>query len=668
MNFYGLSDADLSKQIHDKWKKGRETQQDWRKEAKEDFNFAASHQWDEQDIAKMQAEQRPMVTFNRCNVIISSILGMEANQRNETAYFARENADSMLSDAVSAVADWVQEYGEFEQEDAQAFEDMLTCGMGWSETRMDYETDLDGKILRETVSPFEMAWDTSARKRNLADASWIARGKRMTLDEIKENWPKAEDFIAAETFETEEDDEVDFINRNNRYAGNASKDSDSKTVKPIVIQFQWYEKTNIIRTVRQDTGKFIELPDKKDIQDKLDEDKVTYAKQPKRVYYQAFAVGSVLLEKSLSPCQTGFTFKCITGKRDMVNNQWYGLMRLMKDPQRWANKFLSSFMDIINSNSKGGVMYEEGSVRDIRKFEDNWSKADSAIPVANGALSGGRIEPKPDAKYPQAVDRLLQFAISSVYDVSGVNLELLGMTDRDQPGVVEETRKKSAYTILAPFFDSYRAYRKSAGITLLEYITKFLPVPRIYEVLEDKLKPIAEQVKSVDLKQINVVVAESPQSDNNKQFVWAFAAQIIPSLIKMGIPVPPEILDYTPLPAALVETWKQTLNGGAGNPQAMMAQMKQQMGQMQQMMAQMQQENAKLKIQENVRMKEAQDKKELSVAEFELKKAETVFDMELKQQELQNKLVLERIKTDADIALEKEKVQVMATAGGRNEK
>jgi hypothetical protein len=315
-------------------------------------------------------------------------------------------------------------------------------------------------------------------------------------------------------------------------------------------------------------------------------------------------------------------------------------------------------MDIINSNSKGGVMYEQGAVLDVKKFEENWAKADSAIAVAPGALAGNRILPKPDTKYPQAIDHLLQFAVSSIYDAPGVNLELLGMADRDQPGVVETSRKKSAYTILAPFFDSLKSYRKEAGVALLEYIKEYLPERRIQEVLEEKLKPYAPMVKQIDLRQINVVVTESPQSDNNKEFVWAFASQIVPALLKLGLPVPPSILEYTPLPAALVEDWKKAISGG--NPEQAAIQMKQQMQQMQQMMQQYQQEILKLKAQEQVKLTEIQNKKELGAAELEIEKTKLAIETEARITELQQKFALEKAKLEADIMLEKAKLEMQS--------
>lgn len=577
MNLYKEQDIDIAKSIEKLYKESRDRQKDWREEAEECFNFVAGNQWDEQDIEKLSEEGRPVITFNRCNAIVSAILGMEANQRQEVSYRQRGTQDGMITEAVDTVANWVRDYAYIEQEEAQAFEDMLVVGMGWTESRIDYDVDLDGKIVRENVYCMEMAWDSSSRKRNLSDAKWVARGKKMTMDEIKAEWPDAEITISEQDLKNgEETTKVDYVEVENRYQNENASNGKEKS-KPTVIQFQWYESRPIVRLGNPITGEIKEL-DEKDFKAKKQEIEslgIPYIKQKKRKYYQAFVCGGTLLEKSESPCQNGFTFKCITGKHDKVNNQWYGIVRMMRDPQRWANRFFSSFIDIIMANSKGGVLVETGAVSDIRKFEEDWSKADSAIFLNPGALAQGKIQPKPQAQYPIGVDKLMQFSIDSIYSVTGVNLEVLGMVDRAQPGMVEESRKRSAYTILATFFDSLSQYRREAGMVDLEYIKSYLPESRIAEVLKEEMKPLAKSIKSIDLMQMHVIVSESPISDNNKMMVWGFVAQVLPSLVKMGIAIPPAIIDYTPLPPSLAQEWKNYIEKQGQNP---MAQMQQQMG------------------------------------------------------------------------------------------
>ncbi len=80
--------------------------------------------------------------------------------------------------------------------------------------------------------------------------------------------------------------------------------------------------------------------------------------QHRRVYKRVF-LGKGLLGKVDSPqFKNGFTYQFITGEPDTNKGWWYGLVRVMRDPQKWSNKWLVQAMHIMNTNAKGGIMAE----------------------------------------------------------------------------------------------------------------------------------------------------------------------------------------------------------------------------------------------------------------------------------------------------------------------
>lgn len=135
----------------------------------------------------------------------------------------------------------------------------------------------------------------------------------------------------------------------------------------------------------------------------------------------------------------------------------------------------------------------------------------------------------------------------------------MGMTDKVQPGVLEQIRKQSAFTVLARVFEALKHYRRQAGLVMLEFIQRYIPMKRILAILPEDYRPYAAKIEELDLRQTDVIVSESPRSENNKTLVWTFFSQLLPMFIKVGIPIPPEVLDYSPLPSSLVERWKAML-------------------------------------------------------------------------------------------------------------
>src|SRR5690349_14952493 len=64
-------------------------QRKWRDNAREDYDFVAGNQWDQNDIDKLTEEQRPVITFNRVGPIVDAVSGQEINNRQEVKFFPR---------------------------------------------------------------------------------------------------------------------------------------------------------------------------------------------------------------------------------------------------------------------------------------------------------------------------------------------------------------------------------------------------------------------------------------------------------------------------------------------------------------------------------------------------------------------------------------------------
>ncbi|WP_230685840.1 hypothetical protein, partial [Streptococcus pneumoniae] len=80
-----------------------------------------------------------------------------------------------------------------------------------------------------------------------------------------------------------------------------------------------------------------------------------------------------------------------------------------------------------------------------RKAMEDWAKPDGMIEVKAGALGRGSIQEREAKAYPQGLDRLLEFAVGSMPQVTGINLELLGLVQKEQAGVLEAQRKQAGY-------------------------------------------------------------------------------------------------------------------------------------------------------------------------------------------------------------------------------
>lgn len=549
-------DERIIREVKANVKKAKDHLSDWYEEARSNFDYFAGIQWSQEDMQKLREQQRPAIVFNRIPRVINAIAGLEIENRQEVVYTPRAKGSAIASEILTGAANFVRDNCDAEDEESQAFKDALQTGMGWTETRLDYEVEADGQIIVERIDPLEMIWDETSKKRNLDDAKWLAREKLYSRKEFKSIWPDAD---------------VEMLNGGEDPKGLQPHDAtlapwyrvdqasnDHRAKKQIkVIQYQKWLRVPFYR-VQDSDDEITEMEPKefKKMKKMFDTLGYKYIRQYKRVYKQYFIAGEVMLEKGNCPVNM-FTFRCLTGMLDRNRNYWFGMINIMRDPQMWANKWLSQTLHIFNSNAKGGYLAETGAFKDPRQAERTLAQANITYLNEDGLK---KIQKKEPPNFPQGLDGLLQYAIASVSELVGVNLETLGMVNREQSGVLEAERKRTTITIVADFFDALRRYRKEQGRVLADFIISYISDGRLVRISGPGLGEYVPLVKNEMDFAYDIVVDDTPTSPNQKERVFATLVQLLPTLIETGIPIPPEILDYAPLPASLIRSWQELIN------------------------------------------------------------------------------------------------------------
>jgi len=539
---------------------------EWVEEARRSYDYVAGHQWSEQDRAAMEAAMRPVITFNRIGTFIDSVSGLEVSNRQEVRYIPREQGDVRINELLTSAAQWVRDNADAEDEESEAFLDLVISGMGWTETSMDYESDPDGMIRIDRRDPLEMEWDPKAKKRNLSDARWVKRNVMMHKDDVAARWPDKAERIGLGGIDYPEGDEIHDADNAREYRSDQGGGDAPKSDEIKVSQLQWWEREAYFR-VETDQG-IIDVKASRWAALRKFFPSLRAVRITKRVYKQAWLAGDTVLESGPCPYDNGFTLKCMTGKRDRNSNTWYGLVRGLMDPQKWANKFLSSILE--KAGKRGaGVIAEKDAFINPRQAETDWANDSKITWAKNGALSQARIMPKPPGQPTSELSELMGFSINSFRDISGINLELMGLKDQQQAGVLEAQRKQAGISILSWCFDSLRKYRKEQGRCLAYFIQEYISDGRLVRVVGEQGKQYVPLVRDEGAMTYDVIVDESPSSPNMKERVWAILQPIIPTMAQLGMQVPPDIIEYMPLPETLIEKWKQ---GMQPDPQQQQAQ------------------------------------------------------------------------------------------------
>ena len=563
----GVTFTTLKDWVDTSWK----AQGDARKAIEDDFAFEAGHQWTDEEKAEMDDKERATVVFNRAAVIIASVVGSEINNRTEVRYIPREIGDAKPNEVITAGGEWFRDESDAEDADSEAFEDCLICGLGITETSLDYEEDPEGKPTMLRIDPLEFGYDHRARRKGIRESRYQFRVIDMPSEEAKESF-EGEDL---------QDIHADWINlspqaqKNINHQGDEYKYDDGDDIENsdtvTVVQIQWRERKKLVEYVEPSTGKRAEMP--RDQWEKLSKYvplATAHRELTKWEWHQAFLGRDKILRRN-QPNPDGCTFNVLTGRWDAKDKRWYGLLKSMKDPQKYANKWLSQILHILNNNAKGGVMMEAGAALDQKQFEESWAAADSVTWLKDGALAGGRFAEKPKAEMPAAFMALTEFAVTSIRDASGVNMELLGLRDANQPGVLEYQRRQSAMTTLARFFDSLRYYRKRQGDVIFHFLRNYIaPTGRLVRLVKEGQEQYVPLAMDEGTRSYDVIVDDAPSAPNEKEKAWSVIEAMMPMLQAADLSLDDwaDILEYSPLPSSFVDKVREKVKAAENAPPA----------------------------------------------------------------------------------------------------
>lgn len=623
-----FNEDDLLATARARYKEARQHASAWREEARRCFDFRAGNQWSEDDKNELIAQLRMPTTFNRIDPYCRAVAGLEAGNRQQVRYIPREEGDVGVNEMYTETVRWIRDESDAEFEEADSFLDAFVSGIGATETYMDYDKDPEGMVCIDHLDCLtEVVWDAAAKKRNLTDRKYDFRIKHdLEFDEIKSMFPDKADSIAVEGggsgWEDAEED-VEPWNRNPETSYEKGRDDQgSKKRKYSLIDYQWCEREPYYKVADPMSGQVVEMESEKyeKLAPKLRKIGVQLqaAKLRRVVWYRAFIVGSTIMEVGPAPCKTSSTRKFITAYRDRNRRMWYGIVRAMIDPQEWANKFFSQILHIINSNSKGGLLAETDAFVNPRKAEQDWANPNSVVLLKQGGLE--KVRERQPATFPASIDRMMQFSIQSLGDVTGLPMELIGMVDRDQAGVLEAERKRTGITMLATLFDSLKHYHKDQGGLLLYFVQEYLSDGRLVRINGKNGQKYVKLMRQSDTIKFDVIVDEMPQSPNNKERVWGTMQVMLPILMQAGMPpeMMAEVVAYSPLPESFSQKLKQLLSSKGQVDQQMQQAIQQLQQQLQGAQQQLQQVSADTQFKEQEMQAKAEELR-LKAGELQIK-------------------------------------------------
>jgi hypothetical protein len=505
-------DSELKQQFSKRLDRSQSAFSAWREKCKTWYRLYAGDAWDPADRAEMLAAKRQPVTFNYALSTINALIGSDQADRKEARFFG------VTGDAVSeSIGEWITELvrhvwrkSKGHRHESQAQLDQLLTGYGWCEEFVD-ASRFPFRIRPGYVPCTSMNPDPDYREDNLSDARYLIAQTIWTKDDALAKWPgKADEINRLKGAGGATNTLAPQIVRGRNYS--VQEDTDARTIddeRLLVYDYQYRKREPWVAYVDPQTGK----RDQKSKADFTKWLKETFAGSPideqtgvpivsevqqlefaREVFYRAFLGGDErggveLLEEPKRIAQDCFTYRCATGYREVQENgrtSHFGLMALVEEPQRWSAKVLSTIIEMLARNSKGGGFVKRNALVDEQKFQKDGPKPGEWTLLSEEAEPGKDIIERKPFEWPAAMDRMLDLAVNAIPEVSAVTNWIKGTAQTERSNVLISNLQGQSMVVLGPLMDPLAQFRCELGMLAARLIQVAMSDDEINTVLGDQ--------------------------------------------------------------------------------------------------------------------------------------------------------------------------------------
>ena len=620
--------------------------------------FYRGDQWDQVDLAALEAEGRPALTINTILPTVNTVLGEQSTRRADVQFKPRRGGDQDVASVLTKLYMQIADNNKLDWVEQTVFSDgLIMDGRGYFDVRMDFSDHVEGEIRITAKDPLDILIDPDAKEYDPKTWNEVFETKWMTLDEIEELYgkDKAESLrFVAENGNGFGRDSIEYeetrygkTDTSQDYLGAAIPgNEDYRNVRALrVIARQYRKMGRADFFVDPNTG------DQREVPENWGEQKAKkFAKQynlsliskvVRRVRWTV-TCDKIVLHDDWSPYDD---FTIVPYFAYFRRGRPFGMVRNLLSPQEQLNKIASQELHIVNTTANSGWMVESGSLVGMTAddLEEHGAETGLVLEYNRGSNPPVKIQPN---QIPTGLDRISQKAALNIKTISGVNDSMLGSDGAEVSGIAIQAKQNRGVIMIQVPLDNLRKTRHYLAEKVLNLVQKFYTEQRVIQITneDDPLKPreplvINEMtpegrvVNDLTLGEYDVVIGTAPARDSFDEMQFAEAL----NLRQVGVAIPDDaIIEYSHL-ARKAELAKRIrmMTGVEQTPEQMEASAMQAeiaMQQVQLELARMQAEVQKLQSEAAINIAKVQD---VADVQPQLKMAELQTQIALKEQELQ---------------------------------
>ena len=528
--------------------------------------FYRGEQWDDRDVAKLNAEGRPTLTINTVLSTVNTVLGEQANKRGDVRFLPKRDATQDVAEILNKLFIQIGDNNQLDWLESQVFADGIIQERGYFDVRIDFDDHVEGEIRIESKDPLDILIDPDAKNYDPKTWNEFFETRWLSIDEIAMNYgqDKADRLksigMNGQRYSKDSIEVID--NRFGKTLEGVGYDQlnsldDQASVKSIRVIERQYRKNVLYREFVDEKGGDVK-PVPHNWSDQRMED---YAEK-----------AGMLVRKKVIP-RVRWT---VTADKVVLRDDWslyndftivpffpyfrrgrpFGIVRNLISPQEQLNKISSQELHIVNTTANSGWVVEGGSLSNMteEELEERGAETGLIITYNRGSTPPVKIQPN---QIPTGLDRIAQKAANNIKEISGVSDSLMGFDSAEVSGVAIQAKQARGQVQIQVPLDNLARTRHILALKILDLLQAFYKEQRVIQLTDfqnpdqprtpmtiNEETATGEVVNNITVGEYDVAITSAPSRDtyNDSQFAEAI------SLRTAGVQVPDDaIIEYSHL-------------------------------------------------------------------------------------------------------------------------
>ncbi len=526
--------------------------------------YYRSLQWDAEDLAVLQASNRPALTIDMIRPTIDMVLAEHSSRRADVRFKPRRGGDQELADVLTKIYGQISDANRLDWVEAQVFSDgIIMDGRGYFDVRISYEDQWYGEVRIEALDPLDVLPDPDAKEMDPKKWQEVFITRWLSYEDIEATYGKKKanelKSFGSGPFAGDFEPDSDLIRYENRFGntgdmpvmGLYSEQGEEKRVRAVRVVERQHRKNSLVWVMlNPETGDERVAPNAwSDDQVSLhvqEQGLVLFQRHQSRVRWTV-TCGGIVLHDEWSPYDE---FTVIPFFAYFRRGRPFGMIRSLISPQDQLNKASSQELHIINTMANSGWTVQSGSLVGMTKDDlaREGAKTGLVLEYASGKEKPEKILPNP---VPTGLDNVSRKALDNIKMISGVPDAMRGTDSPKVSGVAIEAKQARGSLLMQLPMENLRKTRQYLAERVLALVQRFYTEERILYITDEsdpekpkvpmavnRPEPTGQVINDLTLGEYDVVIGSAPARDSFDEIQFA---EVL-SMRSAGVEIPADVI------------------------------------------------------------------------------------------------------------------------------